>query len=181
MTPRTLALIFFLWNSDRAMNPVLRGGEDLPQDYFSGFHKETLIRRQARNSISRDKTGNRKSWFNIITEHAGKEAADFVAGEGYFPLCNHLWVFPGAIPVFSGEENTLCRVVTTLLPQSPRLNPRPVHMENLVDKVEIGEVFLRDFRFNPLITIPPTLHSHSLICPRRYTVFAIDSLVNCRI
>jgi len=47
-----------------------------------------------------------------------------------------------------------------------------------VEKVEIGEVFLRDFRFNPVITIPPTLYSHSLICHRRYKIFAIDSSIN---
>lgn len=69
-------------------------------------------------------------------------------------------------------------VVTSLSPQRPRLNPKPVHVETMVEKVEIGEVFLRKVRFNPVVTIPPTRHSHSLICHRRYIIFEIDSFIN---
>jgi len=176
MTPRKLALNFFLWNTDRVMNPVLGSVEDLPQDYLSDFHKEPLNRGQTLNSISRDKTGNRGSWFIVVTEHAGKKPQ--ISWWRIFLDAITCRSFPGATPVFSGEGNSLCRVVTSLSLQSPWLNPRPVHMETLVDKVIIGEVFLRDFRFNPVITIPPTLHSHSLICHRRYIIFVIASIVN---
>ena len=159
------------------MNPVLRGEEDLPQDYLSGFHKEALNRRKTLNSISRDKNGNRESWFITVNEHAGKkQQISFLVKD--FSLCHHLWIFPGATTVFNAEGSSLCRVVTSLSPQNPRLNPRPVHIETLVDNVVIVEVFLLDFRFSPVITIPPTLHSHSLICHRRYIIFAIDNFVN---
>ena len=43
------------------MKSVLGGVEDLPQDYLSDFHKESLNCGQTLNSISRDKTGNRGS------------------------------------------------------------------------------------------------------------------------
>jgi hypothetical protein len=185
MTQKTLALNFFLWNTDRAMNPVLRGKEDLPQDYLSDFYIKALNHRQTLNFISRDKTGNRESWFILVTEHAGTKQQISWQIKDFF-LCHHLWIFLGVTPLFDEEGNSLCTVVTSLSSRSTRLNPRPVHVENMVDTVETEEVFLRHFWFNPVITIPPTLHSHSLICHRRhitchrrYITFAIDgSLIN---
>jgi hypothetical protein len=42
------------------MNPVLRGEEDLPQDYLSGFHKKAFNRRQTLNSSVGIKLGTGK-------------------------------------------------------------------------------------------------------------------------
>ena len=122
------------------MNPVLRGEEDLSRDYLSDFHKEALNCRQTPNSISRDKTGNGEadSLQSLSTLEKKQQVSWQVI---YFPLCHHLWIFPGTTPVFNGEGNSLCRVVTGLSPQRPRLNPRSVHVEIMAEKVEIGEVF----------------------------------------
>jgi hypothetical protein len=46
---------------------------------------------------------------------------------------------------------------------SPGFAPRPVHVGFVVDKVALGQVFLRVLRFSPVNTIQPLLHIHSCI------------------
>jgi hypothetical protein len=36
----------------------------------------------------------------------------------------------------------------------------PVHVGIMVDKVALGQAFLRDLRFSPVNIIPPLLHTH---------------------
>ena len=40
------------------------------------------------------------------------------------------------------------------------LDPRPVHERSVVDKVAVGQVYLRVLRFSPVSIIPPMLHTH---------------------
>jgi len=62
--------------------------------------------------------------------------------------------------------------------RGPVFDARPVHMWSVVQNVAQEPVFLRLY---PLSIIPPTLHTHfSLICPRRYVMFATDSVFNLR-
>jgi hypothetical protein len=49
-------------------------------------------------------------------------------------------------------------LVTGLSPQRPGFNPGSVHVEFVVDKVALGQVFLRVLRFSPVSFIPPVLH-----------------------
>jgi hypothetical protein len=42
-------------------------------------------------------------------------------------------------------------------------NPMQVHVEFVVDKVEMGQVFLSVVYIPPVIVIPPVLHIHSFI------------------
>jgi hypothetical protein len=143
--------------------PSSKRWEDRPRDYLFDFYKEALNSRQTLNFISRINTGKRESWFNIVTEHAGKKAAHFLA-------CARIFLF--AITCVSSLESLqssmdrqilyarLRQVVTSLLWLRPELNSRPVHVKTVVDKMEFGEVFLGDFRINPSSTIPPTPRSH---------------------
>ena len=56
-------------------------------------------------------------------------------------------------------------------------NHRPVHMGFMVDKVALGQVFLRVLWFFPVCTIPPMLHIHILfICCWWCIVLAIDNI-----
>jgi hypothetical protein len=48
--------------------------------------------------------------------------------------------------------------VTCLSPRRPRFDPRSVHVGFMVDKVALGQVFLRVFRFSRVNFIPPVLH-----------------------
>jgi hypothetical protein len=43
------------------------------------------------------------------------------------------------------------------------LAPSSVHVEFVMDKVALGQVFLRFLRFYPVKIIPPLLHIHSYI------------------
>jgi hypothetical protein len=53
----------------------------------------------------------------------------------------------------------LRRLVGGLLPRRPRFDPRSIRVRS-VDKVALGMVFLRIFRFLPFSIIPPMLHTH---------------------
>jgi hypothetical protein len=41
-------------------------------------------------------------------------------------------------------------------------NPKPLHVEFVMDEVALAEVSLRASPFTPLCIIPPTLHIHAL-------------------
>jgi hypothetical protein len=56
-------------------------------------------------------------------------------------------------------------------------NPTQVHVEFVVDKVEMGQVFLSVVHIPPVIVIPPVLHVHSFIYQRCNIIFPIDSVV----
>jgi hypothetical protein len=45
-----------------------------------------------------------------------------------------------------------------LPPQRPGFDPRSVHVGFVVDKVALGQGFLRVLRFSPVNFIPPVLH-----------------------
>jgi hypothetical protein len=51
----------------------------------------------------------------------------------------------------------LRQLVASLSPQRPRFIPGSVHVGFVVDKVALGEVFLRVLRFFPVDIIPPWL------------------------
>lgn len=66
---------------------------------------------------------------NIQTSNGAQPASYSVGSEGYIPGDK----VPGA-----GHST-----------QTPKLNPRPAHMEFMVDKVPVGEVSLHVFCFPP--------------------------------
>jgi hypothetical protein len=49
----------------------------------------------------------------------------------------------------------LRRLVAGLSPRSPVFAPRSVHVGFVVDKVALGQVFLRVLRFSPVSIVPP--------------------------
>ena len=49
-------------------------------------------------------------------------------------------------------------LVAGLSPRRPWFDPGSVHVEFMVDKVALGQVFLRVLRFSPISVIPPVLH-----------------------
>jgi hypothetical protein len=58
------------------------------------------------------------------------------------------------------------------------LNPYPVHVRFVVDKVELRYDFLRISSISPASIIPPMLHALSLIQYRRHMLLAIDNICN---
>ena len=60
-------------------------------------------------------------------------------------------------------------------PRSSGLDPTPVHVQSVVDKLAMGEDFLRVLRGFPVSSIPPVLHIHiSSLGDRRYVILAIQ-------
>jgi len=57
------------------------------------------------------------------------------------------------------------------------LNPRQVHVEFVVDKVAVRQVFLSVVHIPPVTVIPPVLHTHSFIYQRCNIIFPTDSAV----
>jgi hypothetical protein len=51
-------------------------------------------------------------------------------------------------------------LVTGLSLQRAGFLPKSIHVGFVVDKVALGQVFLRVLRFSPVIIIPPLLHIH---------------------
>jgi hypothetical protein len=59
-------------------------------------------------------------------------------------------------------------------------DPKPVHMEFVVDKLAVGQIFLQAglLRVSPVILIQPVLHIRiSFISHLRYTVTVIGNVV----
>jgi hypothetical protein len=54
----------------------------------------------------------------------------------------------------------LRRLVAGLSPRRPGFNPGPVHVGFMVDKVALGQVFLRVLRLSPVNLFPPVLHEN---------------------
>jgi hypothetical protein len=54
----------------------------------------------------------------------------------------------------------LQRLVAGLSPRRPGFAPGSIHVGFVVDKVALGQVFLRILRFSPSNIIPPLLHIH---------------------
>jgi hypothetical protein len=52
----------------------------------------------------------------------------------------------------------LRRLVAGLPPRRPGFDPGLIHVGFVVDKVTLGQVFLRVLRFSPVNFIPPVLH-----------------------
>ena len=52
------------------------------------------------------------------------------------------------------------RLVAGLPPLRLGFDLRSVHVRFVVDKVTLGQVFLRILRLTPVIIIPPVLHTH---------------------
>jgi hypothetical protein len=77
------------------------------------------------------------------------------------------------------ENEKKKRLVSDLSPRKPGFDPRSVHVRLVVDKVALGQVFLRVRPFSPVSVIPPMLHTDSVICYRRYTRIILE-LVQCR-
>jgi hypothetical protein len=50
------------------------------------------------------------------------------------------------------------RLVAGVSPRRPGLDPGSVHVEFVVDKVALGQVYPRVSRFSPVSFIPPVLH-----------------------
>jgi hypothetical protein len=62
-----------------------------------------------------------------------------------------------------------------LSPWRSSFNTRPVHVEFVVDNVDVGQAFLLVLQFLPLSFIPPMLHTYSFICHQCYIILATDS------
>jgi hypothetical protein len=52
-----------------------------------------------------------------------------------------------------------------LTPRSPRFEPGSIHVGLVMDKVALGQVFLRVLRFSPVNIIPPSFYGGWTICP----------------
>ena len=63
----------------------------------------------------------------------------------------------------------LRQLVAGLLLRRPGLNPKPFHVRVVVDKVALGQAFVRVLQFPPVRIIPPMLHTHSLITDTIYS------------
>jgi hypothetical protein len=59
----------------------------------------------------------------------------------------------------------LRQLVASFSPQWSRFAHKAVHVESVVDKVALGEVFLRVLQFSPDNIIPLLLHTHSCLIP----------------
>jgi hypothetical protein len=79
-------------------------------------------------------------------------------------------ILTGAMPRFRSLD-------AGISPGRPGFNPRPLHVEFVVDKVALGPDFLRVCRFSPASRILPVLSTHSFSDYRRYIIAAIESVV----
>jgi hypothetical protein len=52
----------------------------------------------------------------------------------------------------------LRRLAASLSPRRPGFDPGSVHVGFVVNKVALGQVFVRVLRFSPVSFIPPVLH-----------------------
>ena len=149
---------------------------DLLRDYLCNIHRETLNSRQTFLSV-RITMGNGEAHL-LWSVSTLEKAADFRAGERFI-LCGVACGSSLEPPQCSMDRRTLYtglrQEVTSHSPLRSGLNPRAIHVEPMVEKVELGEVFLWDFWFNIISSIPPKLHSHLLIYHLRYIIFANDS------
>jgi hypothetical protein len=68
----------------------------------------------------------------------------------------------------------LRRLIVGLSPRKPRFDPGSVHVEFVVDKVALGQVFLRVLRFFPANFILPVLHYLEKTKKRRLFIFTIE-------
>jgi hypothetical protein len=57
----------------------------------------------------------------------------------------------------------LRRLVAGFSPRMPGFAPRAAHVGFVVDKVALGQIFLRILRSSPVNIIPPLFHIHSYI------------------
>jgi hypothetical protein len=72
------------------------------------------------------------------------------------------WV-PGLFPGGKAADEAmpwLRRLVSGLSPRRPGLDPGSFHVGFVVDKVALGQVFLRVLRFYPVNFIPPVLNQN---------------------
>ena len=58
----------------------------------------------------------------------------------------------------------LRRSVSGLSPWRLGFHPKSFHVRLVVDKVALGQFFLRVLRFSPVSTISPVLHIHTIVC-----------------
>jgi branched-subunit amino acid transport protein len=61
-----------------------------------------------------------------------------------------------------GAMPWLKRLVAGLLSRKPGFTPGLIHVGFVVDRVALGQVFLRVLQFSPANIIPPLLHIHLL-------------------
>jgi hypothetical protein len=90
------------------------------------------------------------NWLVIITERE----------------CVYCAVQTGSLNVIQDNLNILPRLrqlVAVLSPQRPGLDPSPMRVRFVVDKVALGLVFLPELLFSPDIFIPSMLLSHLLL------------------
>jgi hypothetical protein len=69
------------------------------------------------------------------------------------------------------------RLVNGLSPRRPRLAPGSVHVRFVVDKVALGQVFLRVLRFSPANIIPPSLSKLVLVSSGGRTICPVVAAV----
>jgi hypothetical protein len=62
------------------------------------------------------------------------------------------------VSVFTVAVPWLRRLVAGFSPRRSGFDPGSVHVEFVVDKVALGQVFLRVLRFSPVNFIPPVFH-----------------------
>ena len=64
----------------------------------------------------------------------------------------------------------LGRLVASLSPRGPAFDPRSIQVKYVLHKVALEQIFLREFLFSPVGSIPPGLHTHlhrQLLLPER--------------
>ena len=58
------------------------------------------------------------------------------------------------------QRSEIKRLVTILSPRKTWFDPRPVHVEFVVDKVALAPVYLRLLPLHTLRIVPSVLHTH---------------------
>ena len=97
--------------------------------------------------------------FDIIMNDSFKRRREVAC-----PMCitTSYWYLHGRIHVNNRHIDIM--LVAGLPPRRRGFLPRPLHVEFMVDKVAIEEVFLRVLWFSPVSISPFMLHTHLYIC-----------------
>jgi len=91
-------------------------------------------------------------------------------------------LFPPFLPQLISFTITLQLYLSYWVSLSCSLSPwragfslRPVYVEFMLDRVAVGQVFLRVLRCTPVSINPPVLHARSFMNHWRYVISAVDS------
>ena len=114
------------------------------------FSKETLF--HAFESQNKRRTNGETEWvLNSETKHCSMELFNHTEGRAV-------------------AQEVRRRPITGEI----RLQTRPVNVVFAVERVMVGQVFIRAFRFSTVSIFTPVLHAHSFTYHRSYMISAID-------